>query len=116
MGEYHHHVRGEFTPVEGIHKILLRIENPGGCLDTVVFFLHGRCLYHCTTEITLYQSQAAMGIKRIRGRSQYAGIQRLFGDRFPGNCFILQHRFTAEIPETRAHDGLHVIVQETGVE
>ena len=111
VGQYDYGIGCEFAPVEGVHKTLLRIENTGSCMDTMVLGFHGGSLDDSPAEVALYQAQAPLVIERLVHRSQDTGIQRLIHYRLPANGTIFKHRFAAVIVQALTHDGANVIVQ-----
>ncbi len=108
--------RSSSPGLEGRHDLFLRVEDDRRCLHYLVFGVHRGNLDHRPAEIALEQLQSARFGKGLRQLAQdivvTAGLRR--GS--PGEPALVDPGFLAVAIESWPGHGLHVVVQQAGIE
>ena len=117
--EAHHgdHVAVQLARLEGRLQLLLRVEHPGRRFDHMAVGRNGGGLDHGGAEIAVEHIEAAGRLEGLARRAQHAfvaGGRRGIGiDEFAVRA---EPCFLGIAGEARAHDGLHILVQQPGAQ
>ena len=106
----------QLTGLEGFHDLFLRIEYQRRRAHHLVLGLDRGYLDYRAAEIALQQLQAAAVGKGLRTRAQDSLVAAVLGRRPPGEFAAIEPGFLAVAPEPRPGDGLHVCMQQPGIE
>ncbi|SPK72805.1 conserved exported protein of unknown function [Cupriavidus taiwanensis] len=116
--ETHHRdqVAAQLARIERGLQRLLRIEHPHRGFDHAVLRRHRRDLDHAAAQVALHQPQAALGGERRGGGRQHLRVAALCGAVAPAQHAVRHHRFLRVTGQARTGHGLHVLVQQPGLQ
>ena len=116
--EAHHgdEVTVELSFAEVMQERFLRVEHDGGRLDHPVLRLDRRDLDHRAAEIARHQAQTAVRRKWVGRRPHHALVAASRQRIAPDQLVVDQQRLGRVLAQALAEDGLHVLMQQAGVE
>ncbi len=92
------------------------MEHPRRGFDHLVLGRHRRHLHHPTAKVALHHPQAALGGERFGHRTQDAFVKAGLGAFAPYQPAVVQERLLGITAQAGARHGVHVFVQQPGIE